>query len=71
MAEQAIQDAFDKRDFDGAGICQDAADSLRRELRDWDEESDHYQDYVEMFEPTEKPYRELPDSPECWSMAGA
>ncbi len=71
VAKKAVAEAFDLRDFEGAGLAQNAVDSFERELSDFDEEFDHYQDYVEMFEPVERPYRELPDSPECWSMAGA
>lgn len=71
VAEEAVAEAFNRRDFDGAGVCQDAADRFARELRDFEENYDHYQDFLEMFEPVERPYREIPDSPECWSMAGA
>lgn len=69
-AQEAVAEAFDRRDFDGAGVAQDAADRLERELRDFDEAADHYQDFLE-WEPVEKPYRELPDCPSCWAMAGA
>jgi hypothetical protein len=60
---EALEAAFDKRDFEGCGIIQNGLDELEQELRDFQEDEGYEPSPVE-FEPVEKPYRELPDGPE-------
>jgi hypothetical protein len=62
QAEIDLTLAYEKRDFESCGLIQAQMDAIKEQIGFFEEE-EGYSAPVD-FQPTEKPYREIPDGPQ-------